>query len=80
MDIVFFLAGFGILAGIYAIFTLGLNVHWGYTGLFNIGVAGFFALGAYTSALLTTAPPSPAAVRGLFVFGGDLAEYAEAWD
>lgn len=72
MDIVYFLVGFGILAGIYAVFTLGLNVHWGYTGLFNIGVAGFFALGAYTSALLTTAPPSPELFED-FIFGGNLA-------
>jgi len=71
MDI-YFLASFGILAGIYAIFTLGLNVHWGYTGLFNIGVTGFFALGAYTSALLTTAPPSAELFED-FVFGGNLA-------
>ena len=42
-------------AGIYAIMALGLNVQWGYTGQFNIGVAGFFAAGAYTSAILTTA-------------------------
>lgn len=72
MDIVYFLASFGILAGIYAIFTLGLNVHWGYTGLFNIGVAGFFALGAYTSALLTTAPPSAELFED-FLYGGNLA-------
>ena len=43
-------------AGIYAVMALGLNVQWGYTGQFNIGVAGFFAAGAYTSAILTTAP------------------------
>ena len=72
MDFIFFLAGFGILAGIYAVFTLGLNIHWGYTGLFNIGIAGFFALGAYTSALLTTAPPSPELFED-FIFGGNLA-------
>jgi branched-chain amino acid transport system permease protein len=35
---------------------LGLNLQWGQTGLFNVGVAGFMAIGAYTSALLTTAP------------------------
>jgi branched-chain amino acid transport system permease protein len=35
---------------------LGLNVQWGQMGLFNVGVAGFMAIGAYTSALLTTAP------------------------
>lgn len=55
--IVTFLAGFATTASIFAIFALGLNVQWGYTGLFNIGVAGFFAIGAYTSALITTAPP-----------------------
>jgi branched-chain amino acid transport system permease protein len=38
----------------YAIISLGLNLQWGQTGLFNVGVAGFVAIGAYTSALLTT--------------------------
>ena len=56
--ILHFLAGFAIMASIYAIFALGLNVHWGYTGLFNIGVAGFFAIGAYTSALVTSPLPT----------------------
>ncbi len=51
-----YLASFAIVAVIYAIFSLGLNVHWGFTGLFNIGVAGFFAIGAYTTALLTSPP------------------------
>lgn len=37
----------------YAIVALGLNLQWGYTGIFNIGVAAFFAVGAYTSAILT---------------------------
>ena len=44
------------LVGIYAIMTLGLNVQWGMTGQFNIGIAGFFAVGAYTTAILTTGP------------------------
>ncbi len=44
---------FLVFATMYAIITLGLNLQWGYTGLFNVGVAGFVALGAYTSALLT---------------------------
>jgi branched-chain amino acid transport system permease protein len=35
---------------------LGLNLQWGQTGLFNVGVAGFVGIGAYTSALLTSAP------------------------
>ena len=40
-------------AAVYAILTLALNLHWGYTGLFNIGVAGFMAVGVYTMAILT---------------------------
>ncbi|HLQ85941.1 MAG TPA: branched-chain amino acid ABC transporter permease [Salinisphaeraceae bacterium] len=42
------------LASVYAILTLALNLQWGLTGLFNLGIAGFFAVGAYTSAILTT--------------------------
>ena len=72
IGIIDYLVGFAIVAGIYAIFTLGLNVHWGFTGLFNIGVAGFFALGAYTSALLTTSPPDEAFFED-FKFGGNWA-------
>ncbi|HAM49495.1 MAG TPA: branched-chain amino acid ABC transporter permease [Nitrospiraceae bacterium] len=41
-----------ILAGIYAILALGLNVVVGFTGLLNLGYAAFYALGAYTYALL----------------------------
>ena len=65
--------GFVIMASIYAIFALGLNVQWGFTGLFNIGVAGFFAVGAYTSALLTTPPPDPSQFED-FAFGGNWAQ------
>lgn len=46
--LVFFLAQ----ASIFAIVCLGLNLQWGYTGLFNIGVAGFFLVGAYALAIL----------------------------
>jgi len=42
------------MGGIYAVMALGLNVQWGFTGLFNAGIAGFFAVGAYTQAILTT--------------------------
>lgn len=52
----FYLVAFLILGGIYAILCLALNVQWGFGGLFNAGIAGFFAVGAYTSALLTAAP------------------------
>ncbi|MCB1432941.1 MAG: branched-chain amino acid ABC transporter permease [Alphaproteobacteria bacterium] len=44
------------MGGIYAVLTLGLNVQWGFAGLFNAGIAGFYAIGAYTTAILTTSP------------------------
>jgi branched-chain amino acid transport system permease protein len=47
----------------YAIMCLGLNVQWGQTGLFNVGVAGFVAVGAYVSAILTT-PDDPQRLGG----------------
>ena len=39
---------------LYAILVLGLNLQWGFAGLFNAGIAGFFAVGAYTTSILTT--------------------------
>lgn len=47
-------AFFLTLAMTYSIICLGLNVQWGQTGLFNVGVAAFVGIGAYTSVLLTT--------------------------
>ena len=43
-----------IITGVYALLGLGLVVIWGQSGMVNLGLAGFFALGAYASALLTT--------------------------
>ncbi len=60
-----FLISFAVMASIYAIFTMGLNVHWGYTGLINFGVAGFFCVGAYVTALVTS--PMPSGVMAKYV-------------
>jgi len=51
-----FLVFFVTFAGIYGVFALGLNVQWGFSGQFNLGVHAFWAVGAYTSAILTTEP------------------------
>lgn len=40
--------------GLYAILGLSLNVILGYAGLFNMGHAAFYAIGAYTAAILNT--------------------------
>jgi branched-chain amino acid transport system permease protein len=47
-----FWLGVGIVAGIYAIFTLGLQLNVGFTGIVNLGQAGFMAIGAYAMAIL----------------------------
>lgn len=44
------------LSGIYVILALSLNLLNGFTGLFSLGHAGFMAVGAYVSALLTMSP------------------------
>jgi branched-chain amino acid transport system permease protein len=46
------LSFFLTMAGIMAIVTLGLNLQWGYTGLFNGGVVAFFGAGAYGTMIL----------------------------
>lgn len=45
---------FGTIIAIYTILSLSLNFQYGIAGLINFGVVGFFAIGAYTTALLTT--------------------------
>ena len=58
-----YLAFFLVFGAIFAVMVLGLNLQWGFTGLFNVGVAGFVAVGAYTSAILT-GPPEPEGFGG----------------
>ena len=57
-----------LLIAIYAMLTLSLNLHWGYTGLFNIGIVGFMAVGAYTMLIVSkpAASVSQAALLGGF--------------
>lgn len=41
---------------ISAILALGVNMQWGYAGLFNVGVVGFVALGGLAPVLIATPP------------------------
>ncbi len=41
---------------IFAVMALGLNMQWGYAGLFNTGLMGFAALGGLAVVLVTSAP------------------------
>ncbi|HEX2529540.1 MAG TPA: branched-chain amino acid ABC transporter permease [Geminicoccus sp.] len=58
-----YLVFFAVIALYYALVTLGLNLQWGFTGLFNVGVAGFVLVGAYTTGILTT-PDDPGRIGG----------------
>ncbi len=77
-----YLVFFSILVLIFGIATLGLNLQWGFTGLFNAGVVGFYAIGGYTLAILT-APPRPELIGNFglpWIFGiaGAMASSAAA--
>lgn len=43
-----------VLVGLYILMGLGLNIEIGLAGLLDLGFVGFFAIGAYTVALLTS--------------------------
>lgn len=43
------------IGGIYAMLALSLNLIWGGVGMVNLGLAGFFAVGAYATAIVTGA-------------------------
>ena len=43
-----------VMIGLYALLSLSLNVMLGQAGIFNMGHAAFFAVGAYTTAILNT--------------------------
>jgi branched-chain amino acid transport system permease protein len=49
-----FWLGVGVIAGAYTIFTLGLQLNVGFTGIYNFGQAGFMAVGAYSMAIFVT--------------------------
>jgi branched-chain amino acid transport system permease protein len=61
-----------VVALIYAIFAISLNLELGYTGLYNFGHVAFFGIGAYTSALLSLAGlPVPLGMAyGMAIAGG----------
>ncbi|GKT18028.1 branched-chain amino acid ABC transporter permease [Acidovorax sp. SUPP2522] len=48
-----YLCAIGVIALIYCLLALGLNLQFGLTRLVNFGVVAFFAVGAYTSGLLS---------------------------
>ena len=56
-----------LLGGIYLVLSMGLNIIYGFTGMFSLGQYGFMAIGAYVTALCYL---SPSAKEGQFVLQG----------
>lgn len=63
-----FWIGVGVLAGIAGIFSLGIQLNAGSTGILNVGQVGFMAIGAYTMAILVADYDLPLAAS--LVLGG----------
>lgn len=54
-----YLVAIAIITAIYTLLALGLNLHYGMTGIINFGHVGFFCVGAYAAALLWGAGMPP---------------------
>lgn len=52
-----FVAQVAMLVGLYVLMGMGLNIELGLAGLVDLGFVAFFAVGAYTVALLTSTGP-----------------------
>jgi branched-chain amino acid transport system permease protein len=61
-----FVAQVMMLVCLYTLMGLGLNVELGLAGLVDLGFVAFFAVGAYSLALLTTDTPAAPATMGFF--------------
>ncbi len=71
---------------ISAIMALGVNLQWGYAGLFNVGIMGFVALGGLAT-VLTSMPPvteawaagGPRVIAALLLGAGVIAAAVQAY-
>ncbi len=52
MGLISYLIPVSMTIGIFTIFTLGLNLKWGFSGLLDIGHVAYLSIGAYTTVLL----------------------------
>src|SRR6056300_792285 len=65
---------------ISAIMSLGVNLQWGFAGLFNVGVMGFVALGGLATVLISMPPVTEAwSAGGLRTMLGLVIGVASLW-
>ncbi|WP_299627556.1 branched-chain amino acid ABC transporter permease [uncultured Tateyamaria sp.] len=56
-----FILNFGLISAVMA---LGVNLQWGFAGLFNVGIMGFVALGGLATVLISMPPEGEAWAAG----------------
>lgn len=67
-----FLITSAVIAAIFSMLAIALNLHWGVTGLVNFGHVGFFAFGAFVTGLAMLPSPEDSAGFGFgntYLFG-----------
>lgn len=74
------------MALISAVMALGVNLQWGYAGLFNVGIAGFTALGGLAVVLIAMPPVpeawaagGPRALLGVLMGAGTVVAAIAVW-
>lgn len=55
--LLYYLSLLAVLASIYGIYAIGLNIHWGYAGILDFTFISFVAIGGYIGGVLTAGPP-----------------------
>ncbi|AGB16464.1 ABC-type branched-chain amino acid transport system, permease component [Halovivax ruber XH-70] len=73
-----FLERITFYGAVFAMGALALNLHWGYTGMFNIGVIGFMGVGVYAMSFVTASPDASPAGLGLPIPVGILVGFLAA--
>ncbi|MDZ5812640.1 branched-chain amino acid ABC transporter permease [Halorubrum sp. AD140] len=63
------IANLTFFIGVFAMLALALNLQWGYTGLFNIGIVGFMGIGVYVTALVSKPPVAEGGAAQVGGFG-----------
>ena len=63
------IANLTFYVGVFGMLALALNLHWGYTGLFNIGIVGFMGIGIYVTALVSKPPVAEGGAAQVGGFG-----------
>ncbi|GAC1568776.1 MAG: branched-chain amino acid ABC transporter permease [Ktedonobacteraceae bacterium] len=64
----YYLLTLAVFGAVYGILAIGLNIHWGYTGILDFMYIAFVAVGGYASSVLML-PPSQAGFGESYVLG-----------